>query len=528
VPGLRLSHTERHLADFWDNPPANFDGPMLRQLRVGGATTLRGVTGLVMPFPYPLTVICGRNGVGKSTILSLAALSARPPADWRVFWGNTRPRTQPDARARYAFNDFFHRPRGGPHPEGLEITWVIMDRGNELEITERFQNGRWVAIVDAGRHRRAGDRPVRAIDYVPMARILPAGEFGALRAAFAGGAVGVAEELGDPARERLSFVMGRQYDRAATRYVRGLGLPEVTANVTYSGFDMGSGENSVVVLLSRLQSAPRGALVVVEEVELGLHPEAQERLMKVLLDYCEEKRLQIVCTTHSDVVIDSVPRRARVLLRRQGGQSEALDNVSTRFAIHEMLGRVQPELLVYTEDFFAVLIVEEAIAGPIRARVSVRDVGSNATLARQAVSHLRTGSPIRALSAFDGDCTEAQVRGWIHGERGERDLHPIWAILPGDGLAPERWVLRELTTEPYRSAFSQELACSPKQADAHLEAMRVRPDHHDCGHTLSLRTGLEPDDARRKVVRAVARNHPALQPLRDQIERLLHGVPDDV
>ena len=131
------------------------------------------------------------------------------------------------------------------------------------------------------------------------------------------------------------------------------------------------------------------------------------------------------------------------------------------------------------------------------------------------------GSPIRALSAFDGDCTEAEVRGWIDSERGERNLVPEWAILPADNLTPEAWIMRELAGEPYRSAFCQEFACAANQAEAHLEAMRVQPDHHDCGHTLSERTGLDAADARRKAVRAVARTHPALQPLRDRVEELL-------
>ena len=69
---------------------------------------------------------------------------------------------------------------------------------------------------------------------------------------------------------------------------------------------------------------------------------------------------------------------------------------------------------------FAAVLVEESLAGEERARVDIRDVGSNATLARQAVAHLRSNGQMRAISAFDGDCTEAMVEGWIREERGER------------------------------------------------------------------------------------------------------------
>jgi hypothetical protein len=214
-----------------------------------------------------------------------------------------------------------------------------------------------------------------------------------------------------------------------------------------------------------------------------------------------------------------------VLLRRSGAEREALDSVSTRFAVHDMLGRVQPELMVYTEDTFAGLLIEESIAGPQRARINVREVGNNVTLARQSVAHLRVNPELRALSAFDGDCTEAQVNRWIDEERAERELRPDWLILPGDGLMPEHWIVRELSGEAYRNALCQELNCTPAVADGHIEAMRVQLNHHDCGYDLGQRTGLAPEIARRMVVRAVARSHPGLQPLRDRIAGLLEQPP---
>lgn len=521
MPGRRLSHVERRLAEFWDNPPAGFHRPLLRQVRIEGGPGLRGISRLVVPIPYPLTVVCGRNGVGKSTVLGLAALSAKPPAPWRVYWGNARPRTQPNARARYEFKDFFHRPRGAPALDGLRLTWVSMDHGNEIEIVEQMIAGRWTRVGDAGRPRRAGDRPEREIDFIPMARVLPAMEFGTIRAAFNGGAADATEPLNADSLNKLSYIMGRPYDRAETNFIRGLGLANAACGATYSGFDMGGGESSVIVLLSRLQAIPTGSLVVIEEVELGLHVEAQVRLMEVMLGYCSDRRLQIICTTHSEAVIDAVPRRARVLLRKNGQEHEALDNVSTRFAVHEMVGQAQPELIIYTEDKLASMLVEEGLTGPHRARIVIRDVGSNATLARQAVAHMRLNPGYPALSLFDGDCTDADVNRWIREERAERQFDPEWLILPADGLAPEPWMLRELATPAYRDALATALNCTLGEADGHIQAMAVQPNHHDCGFALAQRTGLSADDARRRIVRSIARTHPGLQPMRDKIAELL-------
>jgi hypothetical protein len=397
-----------------------------------------------------------------------------------------------------------------------------MHRGNETEFSQQMIDGRWKTIVDVGRHGRGSERLTRAIDYVPMSRVLPAAEFGVLRTAFEGNGV-VEEVLNVNSLGYLAYIMGRQYEQAETEVIRGLRLGRCRSGIEYSGFDMGSGESSLIALLQRLQVAPRGALVVIEELELGLHAEAQEKLVKVLIDLCDEKKLQIICTTHSETIIDSVPRRARILLRRNGDEHEAVGHVSTRFAVHEMAGQAQPELLVYTEDRLASLVVDECIAGPLRPRVKILDVGSNASLAGQSIAHLRMQPDIHALSVFDGDCTEQQVEGWFREYRAGRDLRPDWVALPGAGLSPERWILRELRDPAYRASLSQELNCSTQVAENHIQSMSVDLDNHDLGYTLSMRAGIPEEVALRMIVRAVARTHPALHPLKARILQLLDG-----
>lgn len=521
MPGLKLSSAERTLQGFWDAPPANAARPLLRQIKIDGGPGLRGIRQLVVPLQFPFTAICGRNGVGKSTVLALAALSGKSPQGWRVFWGNTRPRTQPDSRIDYAFSDFFHRRAGDPNIDGLTLGWVYIDRGNEFEVFERRVGARWRRVTDVGRHRTA-PKPTREVDFLPMSRVLPASEYGVVRSAFSRGRAETIAMLAPEQLEQLSYIMGRQYEEASTRTVRGITLPTCRSGQPYSGFDMGGGETSVITLLSRVQAMPNGGLMVIEEIELGLHAEAQARLVHVLMGICVRKRLQIVCTTHSEVILDRLPRQARVLLRRSGDDHEALTGVSTRFAIHEMSGEIQPELQIYSEDRLAAALIEEALDGAVRARVRVDDIGSNSTLARQAVSHLRTNGALRAISAFDGDCTEQDIANWIRSERGERnDLEPDWLILPGDGTPPETWLMEQLQQDEYVASLAAELNCEVAVAKGHIASMTVEIDHHNSAFTLAQRTGLNREDAARRLVRSVARNHPALDPLRGRIMELL-------
>lgn len=516
MPGRRLSQTERRLLDFWQAPPRAFTRPLLRQIEVSSENGLRGIRRLVLPLPYPITAICGRNGVGKSTILALAALSATPPREWRAYWGNIRPRR---GRMRYTFNDFFHLRARDPSLDGLIVAWVTIDHGDETRIERRLYRGNWVTAEDLGRqrNRRGAAFPAREVDFIPVSRVLPAVESPAIREAFSRRTRERLEPLNSTSLGHLTYIMGKTYSEAETRFRRGFGLGHCKAGATYTGFDMGSGESAILLLLARLQAAPTGSLVVIEELELGLHAEAQVRLVKVMLEICFLHRLQVICTTHSETVLDTLPRRARVLVRKNGEEHEAITNVSTRFAVHEMSGSTQPELVIYTEDQFAAGIVGEALSGPQRARLDIRDVGSNATVARQAIAHLRLHDRLPALSVFDGDTTVEEVEDWLRGERADRDLVPNWLILPADRLTPERWILRELGQGPYFARFCEQLNCNAARGQGYLEAMRAQLNHHDSSFELSRRTGLQTDDTRAIIIRSVARDHPALQPLRDRV-----------
>lgn len=522
MPGRKLSNDERRLLEFWNNPPQNFPKPILRQVSIEGVVGLRGIQRLIVPFGFPITAICGRNGVGKSTVLALCAVSCRAPAEWIAYWSNTRPKVRPRPGIGYTFADFFHRRRADPLHDALRVGWVFFEQGNEVDHVQQALNGRWRRVADAGRHGGRATLPTREIDFIPISRALPPADLSLLRSAFRGARQSRTEALDAESLGKLSFILGKRYEAADTLIIRGLGLPTCRAEANYSGFDMGAGECALITLLSRLQGMPVGGLVVIEELELGLHGEAQQRLIQILVEICLAKKLQIVCTTHSEVILDSLPRQARILLRKHGGEHETATKVSTRFAVHEMAGAPRPELMIYTEDKLAAVLVEESLPNALRCRVVICDVGDGAALARQAISHLRMNADLRALSTFDGDCATADIERWIQSERaGRQELQPDWLILPGNGLSPERWLLAALQAPAYRTELARELSCSDAEASGHIDAMRVQLDPHGCGFVLSQRTGLGGDDCRRRIARSVARLHPELEALRARVAQAL-------
>lgn len=511
MPGRNLSSTERRLLDFWQGPPASWDKPLLRSLEIVGGTGLRGINGLLVPFRFPITALCGPNGVGKSTILALAALAHHAPTGWSS--SSFHPQSGAH-RGYYRFSDFFLRGEGEQDVENLTVTWRYIQEGRELSRTLTKRRRGWSSY---------STRPARETVFVPISRILPAYEISAVRSSFASPTSDISSVLLDEVhRRRLSFIMGREYSNVEIQRRGRHIFHRCEAGSLYTAFNMGSGESCMIALLHALQSAPRGSLIVVEEIELGLHPQAQKRLAEVLISVSLEKRLQIICSTHSETFLDALPRHARLLLRRSNEEHSIYESPSTRFAIYEMTGTTQPEIVVYCEDTTASILIQESLPNELRIRVAVREVGSDATVIRQGVAHRRAGFNIQALCVLDGDTSQADINNWISSETGGNpEQAPDYMLLPGDGLAPERWALRQIRHESYRDEFARQLGCSSLEAQSHVEAVAVELDHHNLGFALHRRTNLDELDCLRRIVRAFALRHPQLDGLRGRVETLL-------
>lgn len=75
--------------------------------------SLRGLGNFKIEFEYPISVIAGKNGSGKSTILALAACA---------FHNNNNGFHLPESKTSYyTYSDFFIQTTEEVPPEGIEI-----------------------------------------------------------------------------------------------------------------------------------------------------------------------------------------------------------------------------------------------------------------------------------------------------------------------------------------------------------------------------------------------------------------------
>ena len=521
MPGRHLSNKERSLLDGWKEPPADFPVALLKAIAIEGPPALRGIQKIYVPFNYPITAICGRNSVGKSTILALAAFSANSPSGWQASVPPTLSMRKRTVRMNYHWNDFFFRHYADPAPIGLTVKFTYRLSGDDVEIARRrTPTNRWRTLPILWQSQRH-TFPNRAIEFVSLSRILPANELRDVRRAFGTPHQETTQELEERIRTGVSRILGHNYESVTMHETKKSKLIRCRVQTDYSGFDMGAGENAAIAILSSLERLPSGGLLLIEEIEHGFHPEAQRHLIDILTETIKRKKQQIIFTTHSEHIIDSLPREARILINKESDSHRVISQPTTRLAISIMKGVAQPEVKIYVEDTFSADLVTYCLPADIRARILAVPVGDKAKVAGQLGAHIRGNSLERAGCIFDGDCNLSEIKGWMRSE-GLVEAEDKYVLLPGN-LPPELWVVKELWQKPYLNRFCQLLAFHGKEQEViqALKDMTNSQGHHDIPYAFAKRFGMSRDAVTTAMLLALAPEHPSLVNIRRFITSLL-------
>jgi len=90
------------------------------------------------------------------------------------------------------------------------------------------------------------------------------------------------------------------------------GLYEITATiggVESSLSDVGFGVSQILPVITMLMFVPKGSIVLLEQPELHLHPNAQAALADLMLEVAEKRNLQLIVESHSEHIVRRLQRR---------------------------------------------------------------------------------------------------------------------------------------------------------------------------------------------------------------------------
>ena len=408
----------------------------LSAIRLDG---IRGFNNLRVPFDYPVSVIAGGNTTGKSTVLFASACAYKVPgAGVREFVPST------------LFPDY--RPKLGRHQDLQQtVTMEFYYQTPEGEASMRWRRTKgWNRSFF---RRQNASQPERQVYLRTLSNLRNPSEVR--------GVLSMSRLKSEPPEEtpltasQIEFA----HQMLPFRYSEVVNLVSGSKNLlfaaqesgaAYSELHMAAGERAILRLSKEITQL-NGALILIDEVEAGLHPWVQQLLMLHLQQLALRNDLQIIVTSHSPVVLDSVPLNGRIFLDRDDASGEVVVRPAYRDLIQNALyGRSNEMVKLLCEDDIAEGILEGIFdfllpkEGMNREAIRIgRDTGAS-----QFPIHAETlrkfGQIQNTVFVLDGDQRSGDIALKIQ-DAAKSTVSILF--LPGSG-APESWVWDRLKYIP--------------------------------------------------------------------------------
>lgn len=168
--------------------------------------------------------------------------------------------------------------------------------------------------------------------------------------------------------EIINYILGKNYSEIKYVYHRAYetwGVSTVVkteSGLQYSEANAGSGENAIINMVVAIMSATKGSLILLDEPEVSLHPGAQKRLKMFLLNCINNYYHQIIISTHSSVFIEDMPKNALKLLERNNtGTVDVSNEVFFNEAFFNITEQITDKSLILCEDISAKILIEQIL-----------------------------------------------------------------------------------------------------------------------------------------------------------------------
>lgn len=297
-------------------------------------------------------ILSGSNGAGKSCLLTCLLRIGRPNAFQNAFL-TSKMSTALDpfanAKIKYTVNNStvtyaYSGERWSPIPK----------RNSKLVQSFGFASVIYAAANAERIEPRAEDFKPRNVRDAPLA----------IRKASK-------DILGDPKFDGLKVVNVRR-GVGAEAYL----MPDASSNpknpVYYSEKNFSLGEICVLKLLRQLDICPHNSLVLIDELELALHPRAQVGLLRYLEKISAEKTLTVIFSTHSTNLIKSAKRENFFFIERTDGKTRVIHECYPTYALGQLALKEErsPDIVIYVEDEQAQFIVDAMIKSLLKTELA--------------------------------------------------------------------------------------------------------------------------------------------------------------
>ena len=428
---------EDRLRELWDNLQGKKPHlpHFLSEIRLDG---IRGLDNLRVLIDYPVSVIAGGNATGKSTVLFAAACAYKVPGA-----GNK------DFVPSTLFPYF--SPKLGERQDILQRITLEFN----YQTPDGMRSMRWRRSKGWNRSfcgRKNASQPERQVYLRTLSNLSNPSE---VRGVLSMSRLKSEPEETPLTPSQIEFVQ----QMLPFKYTEVVDLSSGNKNLlfaaqesgaAYSELQMAAGERALLRLSKEIAQLDN-ALVLIDEVEAGLHPWVQQLLMLHLQQLALRNDLQIIVTSHSPVVLDSVPARGRIFLDRDEASGKIIVHPPYRDVIQNALyGRSNETLKLLCEDKIAEGILKgvfDYLLPQERIKWESIHIGRD-TGASEFPQHAQTlrkfGQLQNTVFILDGDQRGSEIENRIQ-EAAGRGVNISILFLPGKE-SPENWLWDRLKT----------------------------------------------------------------------------------
>ena len=321
----------------------------LTRIRVNA---FRHITDLDMCFDSPVTVISGGNRIGKTSILLLIACSfenfrhidsTKPetlfrPFSWRDVISFTRDEKD---KGGYSY-ELYWRVGVSPirHGEGKremgKQSWTGLGKLSHTGRVNAKIKNREVRFIDLDRvhpargcSRRLNYKASHSVK-VPLSDEI----VGYYKYIFRiSGEIRI-YQTGSHINKRVFLIEHKSYGEQDA----------------YSSFNDASGEEALLNMLIDMTEAGDNALILIDELECGIHPETQRRLADIIQYISWTKKQQYIITTHSATLLSAFPPKSRKLIELNNGAYNVVSQPAVETVFSKLDSEGHPLVKLYCED----------------------------------------------------------------------------------------------------------------------------------------------------------------------------------
>lgn len=420
-----------------------------------------------------ITVIAGHNATGKSTLLSLLGHCAE------LKGANNKPLIH-----RNFGTEFSEIIKGSlEFDKRISSAYTLYFSGNDEVKSislrtgwQKYKEGKRFRIIPKKTAERKTERKLEwPTLYLGLSRLYPVGESEQAKKISVHLTDEQEKELYSAHRSILSlYEEPRDYTGITLREKKTVGI--VTNTYDYICNSAGQDNLSQIImavlsfeaLKAKLGSEWKGGLLLIDELDAALHPAAQELLVKYLYRTAKKLEIQVVFTTHSLSLLESICRITssntvdstncyeHIYITTRNNTLEIERNPDYSLIYYDMLNlssshSVLRKITVYSEDDEARWFLTKMIA-PVLNRVDTPNIKMGYTdllkLYKCDPKHFRN-----IIFVLDGDVMQSEVDDTVK-SLPYRDVKNI-IKLPAEGLSPEELFFNFLKKVLGSSAYKE-------------------------------------------------------------------------